>query len=198
MKTIATSLLTLLLALTPCFAETLTVDWPDNPAQEQVSLYRIFIATNSDTGHTLLATSPTSSYTLTAAPGARYFFKIGAVNFAGNGPLSASAGTPTAPTIPLGMSHVLSGNDITLTWNANPAGEQVSSYKVWVATNSTSSFSLFTTVTTTNHATTLAPNFVYAFKVSAVNFAGESAQSAFTQTLGLPTFPQTPTISIAP
>lgn len=79
---------------------TITLDWPANPAAEQVTEYQVFQGANGG-ALTLLATTPTNSHVITNPPAnAVYRWAVKAVNFVGPGPLSAETQGPGLPSAP--------------------------------------------------------------------------------------------------
>jgi hypothetical protein len=85
---------------------------------------------------------------------------------------------------------------ITISWPANAAAQQVSSYSVFVATNGTSNPGLLGTSTTTNLSASLGSGFQYFFTVKAHNLGGTSGSSSPASTPSLPTAPSpAPTVT---
>ncbi len=117
--------------------------------------------------------------------GVAYAFKVRAVNIAGPGPASAEA-TATlqslAPAAPTGFSAFGSNRKVTLLWN-NPDNPSITRWEVQQKTGSTGSYGGWNPISSSSASTTrhVVTNLVngtpYAFKVRAVNTAGNGAES---------------------
>ena len=144
--------------------------------------YKVYRATSQNGTYSLLGTVTTTSYINTGAKaGVTYYYKVKAVNSAGesaysnivSGQNKAVTPKPSAPVVKIGNSAT-SGKPM-LTWNAVSGA---TSYKVYRATSQNGTYSLLGTVTTTSYINTGAKAGVtYYYKVKAVNSAGESAYS---------------------
>jgi len=148
-----------------------------------ITAYKVYRGTSSG-GETLLATlGVVTGYTdNTAANGTTYFYKVSAVNSIGEGAQSneRSATPATVPGAPALAVPTAGSNAVQLTWTApaSDGGAAISGYKVYRGTASGGE-TLLTTVgaVLTYTDTTPVNGTTYFYKVSAVNSAGEGAQS---------------------
>ena len=144
--------------------------------------YKVYRATSQNGTYSLLGAVTATSYTNTGAKaGTTYYYKVKAVNSAGesaysnivSGQSKAVTPKPSAPVVKIGNSAA-SGKPM-LTWNAVSGA---TSYKVYRATAQNGTYSLLGTVTATSYTNTGAKaGTTYYYKVKAVNSAGESAYS---------------------
>jgi fibronectin type 3 domain-containing protein len=156
--------------------------------------YYVKRSTTSGGPYSQIAGTASTSYTDTGvANGTKYFYVVTAYNSAGQSANSAEvSATPAAavaiPPVPSGLQAAAGDTQISLTWNASNGA---TSYNV---KRSTTSGGPYTTVASppatsfTNTALTDATKYFYV--VSAVNSAGESANSAEVNA--------TPTAPVAP
>jgi fibronectin type 3 domain-containing protein len=111
--------------------------------------------------------------------GTTYYYKVSAVNAAGESPLSAEvSATPqvAAPAAPTGLTAVPADAQVALSWNAVGGA---ASYNVYRGTASGAETLVQSGVTGTTFSDTgLTDGTTYYYKVSAVNAAGESPLSA--------------------
>jgi hypothetical protein len=158
--------------------------------------YKVYYEIGSSSDKNLADTVTGTSYThngLTAST--TYYYYIKAVNSAGESGYSSyksattssdSGGnggndggtTVTKPSTPTGVTATPSSSSITISWTAVTGA---TSYKVYSPENagSSSNFKLLDTVTTTSYTDTYpTAGQTWYYKVSAVNSAGESAQSS--------------------
>lgn len=149
-------------------------------AASGATAYVVKRSTTSGSGYTRIATNATTSYLDTAVTnGVTYYYVVAALNAAGEGPNSAEvSATPTQPPPqpPTGLTATGGYAQVVLNWNAS-AGATAYVIKrsttpgggyVPIATNSATSY---TDLAVTNGVT-------YYYVVSALNAAGESANSA--------------------
>ena len=144
--------------------------------------YKVYRATSQNGTYSLLGTVTATSYTNTGAKeGTTYYYKVKAVNGAGesaysnvvSGQVKTVTPKPSAPVVKIGNSA--SSGKPMLTWNAVSGA---TSYKVYRATSQNGTYSLLGTVTATSYTNTGAKaGTTYYYKVKAVNSAGESAYS---------------------
>ena len=144
--------------------------------------YKVYRATSQNGTYSLLGSVTVTSYINTGAKdGVTYYYKVKAVNSAGesaysnivSGQNKAVTPKPSAPVVKIGNSST-SGKPM-LTWNAVSGA---TFYKVYRATSQNGTYSLLGTVTATSYINTGAKDGVtYYYKVKAVNSAGESAYS---------------------
>ena len=144
--------------------------------------YKVYRATSQNGTYSLLGTVTATSYINTGAKdGVTYYYKVKAVNSAGesaysnivSGQSKAVTPKPAAPVVKIG--HSASSGKPMLTWNAV---DGAASYKVYRATSQNGTYSLLGSVTVTSYTNTGAKDGVtYYYKVKAVNSAGESPYS---------------------
>ncbi|PWV97900.1 GH35 family endo-1,4-beta-xylanase [Paenibacillus cellulosilyticus] len=146
--------------------------------------YTIKRATTSGGPYTNVATGVTAtSYTNTGLTnGTTYYYVISAVNANGEGANSTQASvTPTSgttvPAAPTSVAAAAGNTQATLTWTASSGA---TSYNIKRATTSGGTYTTVATgVTTTSYTNTgLTNGTTYYYVVSAVNSAGESANSS--------------------
>ena len=137
--------------------------------------YKVYRATSQKGTYSLLGTVTATSYTNTGAKaGTTYYYKVKAVNSAGESAYSnIVSGRATVTTLTMG--HSATSGKPQLTWKAVSGA---ASYKVYRATSQKGTYSLLGTVTATSYTNTGAKaGTTYWYKVKAVNSAGESAYS---------------------
>ena len=145
--------------------------------------YTVKRATTSGGPYTNVATVTTTSFTDTGLTnGTTYYYVVSASNSAGESPNSApvsatpTAGGPTVPAAPTGLTATAGNGQVTLAWNASAGA---TSYTVKRATTSGGPYTNVATVTTTSFTDTgLTNGTTYYYVVSASNSAGESPNSA--------------------
>jgi fibronectin type 3 domain-containing protein len=128
-----------------------------------------------------IGSPPTTNYTDTVASGTTQYYVVKAVNSFGEGAASIWTGATTAPSAPTGLQAVTTNGQFTLTWTA-AAG--ATSYNVKIATNSGGTYVTEGAVLTPvwiyyRYWNWLNAGTTYFFEVSAVNAAGESANSSW-------------------
>jgi fibronectin type 3 domain-containing protein len=148
--------------------------------------YNIYRSTTSG-GEVKIATTPatitTTSYIDTGLTnGTTYYYKVTAVNSAGESALSTEASaTPlfTPPTAPTNLRAAGGNTRVSLRWSA-VAG--AASYNIYRSTKSGGEIKITTTpatITTTSYTDTgLTNGTTYYYEVTAVNGAGDSGKSA--------------------
>ena len=134
--------------------------------------YKVYRATSQNGTYSLLGTVTTTSYTNTGAKaGTTYYYKVKAVNSAGESAYSnVVSGHATVTTLTMGHSST-SGKRM-LTWKAVSGA---ASYKVYRATTKNGAYSVINTtkaLTYTNTGAALGTTYYY--KVEALNSAGKS------------------------
>jgi Fibronectin type 3 domain-containing protein len=78
---------------------------------------------------------------------------------------------PSLPTIPMGLSQTVTGNNLTLNWSANPSTDNITGYEVFI--NGVSQGS----VATNSFSKSSLPIGSYSAYITATNSVGTSAQS---------------------
>ncbi|MEV4093644.1 carbohydrate binding domain-containing protein [Streptosporangium saharense] len=144
-------------------ANSATLNWTAVSGATSYNVYR---------GTTKVGSATTTTFTETLPPGT-YGYQVTAVNAAGESAKSTQVavlvgGDTPPPVTPTGLTATVSGNAVTLKWNAASAA---TGYNVYRGTTKVAS------PATTTFTETLAGG-TYAYQVSAVNSTGESAKSA--------------------
>ena len=134
--------------------------------------YKVYRATSQKGTYSLLGTVTTTSYTNTGAKaGVTYYYKVKAVNSAGESAFSNVVSGKTTVTT-LTMGHSSTSGKPQLTWKAVSGA---ASYKVYRATAKNGAYSVINTtkaLTYTNTGAALGTTYYY--KVEALNAAGKS------------------------
>ena len=134
--------------------------------------YKVYRATSQNGTYSLLGTVTATSYTNTGAKaGTTYYYKVKAVNSAGESAYSnVVSGRATVTTLTMG--HSSTSGKPQLTWKAVSGA---ASYKVYRATTKNGAYSVINTtkaLTYTNVGAALGTTYYY--KVEALNAAGKS------------------------
>jgi len=134
--------------------------------------YKVYRATSQNGTYSLLGTVTATSYTNTGAKaGTTYYYKVKAVNSAGESAFSnVVSGRATVTTLTMG--HSSTSGKPQLTWKAVSGA---ASYKVYRATAKNGAYSVINTtkaLTYTNTGAALGTTYYY--KVEALNAAGKS------------------------
>ncbi len=134
--------------------------------------YKVYRATSQNGTYSLLGTVTTTSYTNTGAKaGTTYYYKVKAVNSAGESAYSnVVSGRATVTTLTMG--HSATSGKPQLTWKAVSGA---ASYKVYRATAKNGAYTVINTtkaLTYTNVGAALGTTYYY--KVEALNAAGKS------------------------
>ena len=141
--------------------------------------YKVYRATSQNGTYSLLGTVTATSYTNTGAKaGVTYYYKVKAVNSAGesafsnivSGQSKSVTPKPSAPVVKIG--HSATSGKPMLTWNAV---DGAASYKVYRATAKNGAYSVINTtkaLTYTNVGAALGTTYYY--KVEALNASGKS------------------------
>ena len=134
--------------------------------------YKVYRATSKSGTYSLLGTVTATSYTNTGAKaGVTYYYKVKAVNSAGESAYSnVVSGRATVTTLTMGHSST-SGKPM-LTWKAVSGA---TSYKVYRATTKNGAYSVINTTKARTYTNTgAALGTTYYYKVEALNAAGKS------------------------
>jgi len=134
--------------------------------------YKVYRATSQNGTYSLLGTVTATSYTNTGAKaGVTYYYKVKAVNSAGESAYSNTvSGRATVTTLTMG--HSSTSGKPQLTWKAVSGA---ASYKVYRSTSKNGAYSVINTtkaLTYTNTGAALGTTYYY--KVEALNAAGKS------------------------
>ena len=134
--------------------------------------YKVYRATSQNGTYSLLGTVTATSYTNTGAKaGVTYYYKVKAVNSAGESAFSNVVSGKTTVTT-LTMGHSATSGKPQLTWKAVSGA---ASYKVYRATTKNGAYTVINTtkaLTYTNVGAALGTTYYY--KVEALNAAGKS------------------------
>jgi fibronectin type 3 domain-containing protein len=209
--TVPSAPLSLAVARGPAVGE-LQLDWqaPTNNGGLTIINYKVYRATSSGGTYGAVATlGNVLTYTDTGLPnGATRWYKISAVNDAGEGAQSSSASGTTfdVPSAPTGISASVGpgAGELKLTWNApsSDGGLAITNYKLYRATSNGGTYSLTATLgSVLTYTDTGLPNGATRwYKVSATNAAGEGAQSssASATTFDVPGAPASLTATAGP
>ena len=134
--------------------------------------YKVYRATSQNGTYSLLGTVTTTSYTNTGAKaGTTYYYKVKAVNSAGESAFSNVVSGKTTVTT-LTMGHSATSGKPQLTWKAVSGA---ASYKVYRATAKNGAYTVINTtkaLTYTNVGAALGTTYYY--KVEALNASGKS------------------------
>jgi fibronectin type 3 domain-containing protein len=175
---------------------------PDSTGGSAVTGYDIYRGTSSGGEKLVATTGPYSTYSDTGlANGTRYFYRVTAVNVAGEGSLSnelsAVPGPLTAPSAPVLASATAGVTSVDIAWTAptSDGGSVVTSYNIYRGTSSGTEILLTTRSAATSTLTdsNTAPGATYYYEVTAVNGIGESARSN-ERSAALPNVPNAPAL----
>ena len=134
--------------------------------------YKVYRATSQNGTYSLLGTVTATSYTNTGAKaGTTYYYKVKAVNSAGESAYSTTvSGRATVTTLTMG--HSASSGKPQLTWKAVSGA---ASYKVYRATTKNGAYSVINTTNALTYTNTgAALGTTYYYKVEALNASGKS------------------------
>ena len=134
--------------------------------------YKVYRATSQNGTYSLLGTVTATSYTNTGAKaGVTYYYKVKAVNSAGESAYSNTVSGRTTVTT-LTMGHSSTSGKPQLTWKAVSGA---TSYKVYRATTKNGAYSVINTTKARTYTNTgAALGTTYYYKVEALNAAGKS------------------------
>jgi fibronectin type 3 domain-containing protein len=161
---------------------TLTFSAPSSDGYSLITSYNVYRSTNNVNFAVVGTAGPTqTTYTDTGLTnGVTYYYKMSAVNAAGEGPQSSaiSAVPGTAPNAPLSLTATAGPMQVTLGWTAPPNnGYAITSYSVYRSTTSGGETKLGSSTTTSYADTAVTAGTKYYYKVTAVNAKGGSGFS---------------------
>ena len=180
---------------------------PADTGSSAIENYRVERSANGTSGWSLLATvsGTVTSYDHTVEAGLKVYYRIFAINDAGDSPASSIANAMIGvrkPSAPRNLSAELVTDGIELTWQepANPGTAAIENYRVERSSNGSSGWSALATVegTTYLHTGAAASTTIY-YRVIAISSAGDSPPSSTTSaTTGrdLPTAPRSLTATV--
>lgn len=178
---------------------TVALSWsaPANEGYPPITGYRIYRGTNPGSLSWVRDVGTQTSTTDTGlSAGTTYYYRVAALNGAGEGPLSnsASATTVAPPSAPSAPTATAEPGIVTLTWSppASNGGSSLTGYRVYRG-DSGSSLTLLKSVDTSLTTTdaTVAAATTYWYAVSAVSAAGEGPQGT-ASSVSTPTVPSAP------
>ncbi len=184
-----------------------TLSWsaPSSNGGKAVTTYKIYRSTSAGSESYLTTVGDVLSYTNGGlANGQTYYYKVSAVNAAGEGVLSNEisvipAVPDTAPTAPILDSLTVSDKQVMVKWSApsSDGGSALTGYKIYRGTASNGEALLATLGAVSSYTDTAVTNGQrYYYKVSAVNGVGEGAKS--NELSAIPaTVPGAPTLNSA-
>ncbi len=153
---------------------------PASDGGSPVTGYDLYVGTTADfNGRAPLATVAGTAVLVTGlVNGTTYYFKVTAVNQAGEGPGAEASAVPvTVPGAPAGLAAVPGNGQVTLSWAApaSDGGSPVTGYDLYVGTTAdvNGGAPLAKVAGTAVLVTGLVNGTTYYFKVTAVNQAGE-------------------------
>lgn len=151
-------------------------------ASSGATSYNVKRSTTTGGPYTKISSPTVTNFTDTGLTnGTKYFYVVSAVNSSGESANSTEASaTPQAPTsppaAPTGLQAIAGNAQVSLSWNASSGA---TSYHVKRSTTNGSGYTQIAAPTNTNYTDTgLTNGTTYYYVVSALNAAGESANSA--------------------
>jgi cellulose 1,4-beta-cellobiosidase len=159
-------------------------------ASSGAASYHVKRATTSGGPYTQIAAPTSTSYTDTSVTnGTTYYYVVSALDSAGESANSAQVSAKpvapaTAPATPTGLSATPGNAQVALSWSASSGA---AGYHVKRATTSGGPYTQIAAPTSTSYTDTSVTNgTTYYYVVSALDSAGESANSAQVSGLGPP------------
>ena len=171
--------------------EAVTLSW-DDPEDDSITGYRIerqgrdgsdgFTTLVADTG-----SADTGYSDGTVEAGGRYAYRVSAINDDGESPPSAAANADVpggqAPAKPTGLNATASGDAVTLSWD-DPGDDGITGYRIWRRNRDRDPAGQFSVLVDDTHSDAtmftdrgVKPDTRYAYRIAAVNDAGESQWS---------------------
>ena len=160
------------------------ISWSPSTGATKYYLYRDTSSTGSF-AYTVTSGNNLSTTDTAVSPGTIYWYSVQAQNNSGFGAVSTafqvtSATTASAPPSPQGL--VVGGatsSSLTLTWNSVSSATSYKVYRLESASGTVGNFTSVASPTSNSYTdTSLAQTTTFHYTVSAVNGAGESAQSS--------------------
>ncbi len=160
---------------------------PSNNGGSAITGYKIYRSTTAGIEKLLTTLGNVLSYDDSGlANGAKYFYKVTALNSFGESPQSnESSATSSAPatvsSVPQNLQATAGNGQVSLIWQApsSNGGSAITSYKIYRSTTADTETLLTTVGNVTSYADTgLINGITYFYKVTALSSAGESIQSS--------------------
>ncbi len=165
---------------------TLTWSAPSSNGGSPITGYKVYRGTASGAEVPLATVGNVLTFTDNgASPGITYYYRVSAVNSAGEGALSnevsATPSAPaTAPAAPSGLTAAGGDGRVTLSWSApsSNGGSPITGYKIYRGTAAGGETLLATVGNVLSYQDAAVNNGItYYYRVSAVNAIGEGAMS---------------------
>ncbi len=153
-----------------------SLSWTAGPRAASYKIYQ-GTATNGEGTTPVASVTGTNTAISGLTPGKTYFFKVTAVDTAGESASSNEASAvPTTPAAPTGVTATAGGGSVVLHWNASSGA---TGYKVYQGTTpGGESNTAIVGVTTTSYTVTgLTPGQTYYFKIAAAAYGVHGAES---------------------
>jgi hypothetical protein len=170
------------------FGATVALSWTAKPQSDGVIEYLVFRTPAVYFMPELIAATAGTAYTDSSGellPNTQWYYFVVAVNMAGTSPAAATTSVAIPlplPSAPTGLVATANGNDtVSLSWNANPASQDVTGYNVYREASGSSSATLLTTVAGTSYTDTdsaLTAGSSWTYYLETVNATGTSPASA--------------------
>ncbi|MDN4609536.1 pectinesterase family protein [Arthrobacter burdickii] len=172
--------------------DSVTLDWADN-TETDLTGYQVTRSTTATGTYAPLTETPLtdSTYTdTTATPGTAFFYKVTAIDAAGNtSPAASTEGTrtvtkdTTAPALPGGLTATGTDDSVTLDWADNTETD-LTGYQITRSTTATGTYAPLTETPLTDSTytdTTATPGTAFFYKVTAIDAAGNTSPAASTE-----------------
>lgn len=153
---------------------------PSDNGGRPVTSYRLYWKSSADTEYRTVDVTTTAYYHAGLVNGQTYYFKVSAINEAGEGPTTEDAvAVPQAkPGVPTGLTAVGGDGKVELTWTAPADTAAIIGYRIYRGNTSTD-LALHGVSTSTSYTDNDVVNGqTYYYHVATVNATGEGQMSA--------------------
>lgn len=157
---------------------------PTSNGGSSITKYNIYRSTTSGGVYLYIGSSTVLSYLDSGLTnGATYYYRITAVNIAGESPqtnyIGATPTTITAPGVPTNMALTLGTNNIIIGWTApSNGGSVITSYNIYRSNALSGTFTRIASPITTSYVDyNVIDNQSYWYQISAVNAIGEGTRT---------------------